>query len=198
MKKQIVAIHGGHAYENRTKYLRGLRSVKMDFKKLKQRRWRSGLEKTLGKTFEVILPKMPCAENAKYLEWKIWFNKIVSLLAPKVVLVGHSLGGIFLAKYLSENKFPKKIIATFLIAAPFVDERRGSLADFILPKNLKRLEKQGGKIFLYHSQDDPVVPFANLEKYKKLLPQAMVKIFRNKDHFNQGSFPELVREIKNI
>lgn len=199
MKKQIVIIHGGSTYDSYEKYLHSLRSAKLDFGRLKQPRWRDNLKRALGKNFEVILLKMPCPENAKYLEWKIWFKKVVPFLASKVVLVGHSLGGIFLAKYLSENKFPKKNIAVFLIAAPF-DKKDSyySLADFILPKNLRRFEKQSDQIFLYHGQDDPVVPLVNLEKYRKLLPQATVRVFQNKGHFNQSSFPELAKEIKNI
>jgi hypothetical protein len=37
---------------------------------------------------------------------------------------------------------------------------------------LSLLEKNGGKIFLYQSKDDSVVPFVNVEKYAKELPNA--------------------------
>ena len=62
---------------------------------------------------------MPLQENAKYNDWKIFFERYIPFLRNNVILIGASLGGIFLAKYLSENKFPKKILSTYLICPPF-------------------------------------------------------------------------------
>lgn len=153
--------------------------------------------KKLGKNFEVIYPEMPNASNAKYLEWKIWFDKITPHLKNDVILIGHSLGGIFLAKYLSENKFPKKILATFLIAAPFNDkETKESLADFKLKKELKKLQNQSNKLFIWQSINDDIVSFVAFEKYKKALPDANYRKFKNKGHFAQNTFPEIVQEIR--
>jgi predicted alpha/beta hydrolase family esterase len=107
--------------------------------------------------------------------------------------------GIFLAKYLSENKFPKEIIATFLVAAPYDDKNSEySSADFKLKKDLSLLQNQSGKLFIYQSKDDDVVPFADFEKYKKALPNASFREFNNKKHFNQKNFPEIIREIRKI
>lgn len=136
--------------------------------------------------------------NAKYNEWSILFKKIAPLLKNNVILIGHSLGAIFLAKYLSENKFPKKILATLLISAPYDNNLNESLGDFKLSKNLNRLSKQGGKIFLYQSRDDQVVPYNHVKKYKKALPNAIVREFKNRGHFNQTKFPELVKDIKSL
>ena len=62
---------------------------------------------------------MPLQDNAKYEEWKILFERYIPHLKDNVILMGNSLGGIFLAKYLSENKFPKKILSTYLTCPPF-------------------------------------------------------------------------------
>ncbi|MGC9611011.1 MAG: alpha/beta hydrolase [Minisyncoccia bacterium] len=199
MKKQVVVIHGGDNFDSYKEYIKFLKGFKIDFERFKKRNWKESLRQELGRGFEVVLPKMPNPTNAKYLEWRIWFRKIVPFFKKDVILVGHSLGGIFLAKYLAENKFPKRIKATFLIAAPFDDKDADySLVDFVLPKSLKKLEKQGGKIFIYQSKDDPVVPFADFGKYKKALPNAYAVAFKNKSHFSQEKFPELVREIKRL
>ncbi len=197
MKKQVILIHGGTAFDTYKDYLSFLKRQKIDLERFRQEKWASSLRVKLGRSFDVLLPKMPNPANAKYEEWRILFRKIAPALKNNVVLVGHSLGAIFLAKYLSENKFPKKIRATFLIAPPYDDKNmEESLGDFKLPKGLKRLEKQGGKIFLYHSEDDKVVPFSHLGKYKKVLPNATVRKFKKKGHFSQASFPELVKDIK--
>ena len=199
MKKQIVVIGGGDTFKTYKEYISYLKNIKFDFKKLKIKRWKETLDEKLGDNFEVLSMKMPNNANAKYNEWKIMFKKLLPFLKDNVILLGHSLGGIFLAKYLSENKFPKKIKATFLVSAPFDEEDRDySLGDFKLPKNLDKLRQQGGKIFLYHSKNDPVVPFADSGKYKKALPGAKATIFKNRKHFDQTKFPELVKDIKSL
>jgi predicted alpha/beta hydrolase family esterase len=100
---------------------------------------------------------------------------------------------------LSKNKFPKKILATLLIAAPYDDKNiEESLSDFVLPKNIDKFKKQGGRIFLYQSKDDLIVPHINVEKYKKVLPNAIVREFNKRGHFNQSKFPELIKDIKNL
>jgi len=43
---------------------------------------------------------MPCIENAKYNEWKIQFEKYLKRTDNDLILIGMSLGGIFLTKYL--------------------------------------------------------------------------------------------------
>lgn len=199
MKKQIVVIHGGDPFETYEAYLTFLKNYEIDFEKLKRKGWKETLADNLGPNFEVFLPKMPNYMNAKYSEWKILFEKLIPHLEKNVILIGHSLGGIFLAKYLSENKFPKKILATFLVSAPYDDKVSGeSLVDFALPKSLNNLQKQGGKIFLYHSEDDHIVPFADLSKYRKSLPYAKVKTFKDHGHFPQEEFTELILDIQTI
>lgn len=198
MKKQIVIIHGGDTFDTYEEYLSGLKNWQIDFEEYRSGKtgWKSNLGKDLGSEYEAIMPNMPSKFNAKYLEWKIWFEKFIPFLEQEVIFVGHSLGGIFLAKYLSENSYPKKIVAVFLIAAPFNTENTDfSLADFTLPESLALLEKQAGKIFLYHSKDDPVVPFSAFENYKKALASAEARIFGDRGHFNQENFPELIEAL---
>jgi uncharacterized protein len=200
MEKQIVVIHGGDTFETHEDFLSFLKDFVIDdLRYFKGKRWKDNLQDDLGEEFEVIVPQMPNKSNAHYAEWEIWFNKIAPLLNEQVVLVGHSLGGIFLAKYLSENQFPKKIAATFLVAACFdADDSEYSLGDFILPSDLTKFAHQGGMIYLYHSKDDEVVPYADVEKYKSKLPQAQVVSFSDRGHFSQEHLPELVQTIKGI
>lgn len=197
-KQQVICVHGGETFDSYNEYFSHLKKYKLEKYKLTQKRWDASLQKNLGKNFEVLLPQMPNARNSKYLEWKIWFEKLFPFLNKELILIGHSLGGIFLVKYLSENKFPKKIKRLFLIAPPFDDKNSGhSLADFNFKiKNLKRLTRQCEKINIYHSKDDSVVHFNDFLKYKENLPTAKLYIFKNKGHFAQERFPELAKNIK--
>lgn len=201
MKKQIIVIHGGDTFNTYEEYLKFLKDWQIDFEEYRAGKtdWKRGLAEKLGPDFEIIMPDMPNKINAKYSEWKIWFEKFVPYLNSEVVLIGHSLGGTFLTKYLSENKFPKKILAIFLVA-PAYDDRHSdySMADFILPENLNRLEKQGGKIFIYGSTDDPIVSFVDFEKYKEILEDATVREFTDRGHFRQKEIPELIEDVKNL
>ena len=202
MKKQIVIIHGGNPFGSYREYISYLKRTKVDFERYKSERrgWKRALREDLGGKFEIVLPEMPSKLNAKYFEWKLWFKKLIPYFKSGVILVGHSLGGIFLAKYLSKNKLPKTICAVFLVAAPYGTNNKPDhfLGDFVLPRSLKKLEKQAKKIFLYYSKDDPIVPFADLGKYREKLKGAVVRIFADKGHFGQRSFPELIKDIKSL
>jgi predicted alpha/beta hydrolase family esterase len=199
MKKQIVVIHGGETFRSYKEYMDYLKAMMVDLGRLKTKRWKENLQDDLGQDFQVICPKMPNPLNAKYKEWKIMFEKFFPFLKNNVLLLGHSLGGIFLAKYLSENDFPKRIKAVFLISAPFDDKKSDySLADFKLPKNLQRFQKQAGKIFLYHSKDDKVVRFSDFKKYKNELSGAKTLELKNRGHFDQKKIPELLKDIKSL
>lgn len=193
---QIFVIHGGDAFNSHEEYLADLRSSVAHLERMKPGGWKMDLQKNVGEGFDVYHPSMPNAKNAKYAEWKIWFEKIVPLMANEVVLVGHSLGGIFLAKYLSEETFPKPIRATFLVAAPFNAPSEHPLADFVLPNNLEGLRKRGGKIYLYHSVDDIVVLYSNVESYQLALPEAVFRSFSDRGHFNQGRFAEIEEDFR--
>ncbi|MFA5742754.1 MAG: alpha/beta hydrolase [Candidatus Paceibacterota bacterium] len=201
MKKQIIVIHGGETFDTYEEYFSFLKNLEIDFERirLREKGWKKTLGEKLGENFEVILPEMPNALNAKHAEWKIMLDKFIPFLNNNVILIGHSLGGIFLAKYLSENNFPKKIAATFLISAPFGDKNaEPTLGDFAFNGDLAKLQEQGGRIFLCYSKDDLCVPLADLEKYKQELLKAETMIFEDRGHFNQPEFPELVEKLKNI
>ncbi len=199
MKNQILIIHGGMTFKRRADYLDFLR--KREIKLKKSKRWhREYLDEKLGKNFEIIRPSMPLAENARYEDWKIHFERYFEFLRDDLILIGNSLGGIFLAKYLSENKFPKKIKKTILVAPPFDDtlSEEDLAGGFELGDDLTLLEKNSSKLYLFFSADDPVVPPAHAEKYARKLDKAYIKVYKNKKgHFQVRAFPELIKVCQN-
>jgi len=197
MKKQIIVIHGGDSYKTSEDYLAALKNWEVTkesfFPKFD---WKSNLQSKLGEEYEVLAPRMPNKQNAKYEEWKIWFEKIFPFLEGGVILVGHSMGGLFLAKYLSENTFPKKIKTIFLIAPVYRDTEEA--ANFPITSNLEKVWSQCQNIHIFQSEDDPLVSMAETEEYKKAWPGAKMHSFQDRGHFRQENFPEIVEEIKKI
>jgi len=142
---------------------------------------------------------MPLSDNAKYNDWKIYFERFFPYLRHNIILIGTSLGGIFLAKYLSEHKFPKKILSTYLICSPFDNTLHSEdlVGGFKLKSNLTLLEKNSRNLYLMFSRDDDVVPITHAEKFRKKLKNAKFIIYKSKNgHFNVSKFPEIVKMIK--
>ncbi len=196
---QVIVIHGGTTYANYDDFLRDLATKTVHLDRLTYKpMWKERLQQNLGNQYQVLLPAMPNKTNAKYNEWKLWFDRIAEVAADGCILVGHSLGGIFLAKYLSENTFPKKIAATLLVAAPYNDEQNEDLTDFKLSTVTPLFKKQAGEVTFYFGADDPVIPISERNHYQKDLPDAMFVTLPAPDHFVRPDFPEIVDRILSV
>lgn len=185
-------------FKNKKDYFKYLKTRKISLDK--KVRWSDTyLDKSLGRKFEIIRPYMPLPDNARYKDWKIHFERHFPYLRNNIILIGQSLGGIFLAQYLSENKFPKKILATYLICPPFDDTcfEEDLVGGFKLKSNLSLFEKNSKKLTLMFSRDDDDVPIEHAEKYRKKLKNAKIIIYKSKNgHFRISKFPEIIKMIK--
>jgi predicted alpha/beta hydrolase family esterase len=199
-KPQILLIHGGMTFKSQKNYVDFLQNRPISIEP-KVRWTEQYLDKKLGKDFEIIRPRMPLQDNAKYADWKIHFERHLPYLRNNVILIGSSLGGIFLAKYLSENTFPKKIKATFMICPPFDNTIEGEdlVGGFVLGKDLSQIEKNSKKTYLMFSKDDEVVPVLHAEKFRSKLSKSEIVIYDSKNgHFKIPEFPEIVKIIKSL
>jgi uncharacterized protein len=197
MKKQIVVIHGGWSFDQYEDYISFLRNreLSLDYF-IYKKGWKSGMATELGEDFEILVPHMPNKQNAKYEEWKIWFERMSPFLQDDVIFVGHSLGGLFFAKYLSENIYPKKVGSIFLVAAPH--NKTEGCGNFQLTGDLQKVWEQCPNIHIFQSKDDPLVAMTEAEEYQKAWLGAKMHIFAGRGHFNQETFPELAEEIKKL
>jgi len=204
MKQQVFFIHGGNSFSKREDFLRSLisasirnlpGSTSVDF-------WSKSLSEELGEAYEVFMPIMPNKQNADYDEWSIWFERHFEYLKDDAILIGWSLGGMFLAKYLSEKTFPQKIKALFLLAAPCgtqVDLEGNDCGSFQFDASiLNQLTERVDAINIWHSTDDFVVPYEQALDYKKHLNKARIVTFSDKNHFLVLKFPELLTAIKDL
>ncbi len=200
--KQVVFIHGGNTHastDDFERYLREYPKERLAQKLLGEapQLWSRTLQEALGEGWTVLAPSMPCAQNARYAQWKLWMDNVVPFLQDDVVLVGHSLGGIFLAKYLIEHSLPVRISQLHLVAAPIDDTPQEPLGDFApdTVADLARIDDRVPEIYIYHSEDDPVVPFADAAVYAHYLPNATMVRFTDRGHFLDETFPELIARI---
>lgn len=197
-KQQILYIHGGTTFPTKKEYIEFLKTRPVSIEK--KAKWdQDYLDEKLGRQFEIIRPRMPRKDGATYSEWEIHFRRLIPLLKNNVILIGQSLGGIFLAKYLSENKFPKKIKAVFLVAPPFDDTLSGEklAGGFKLKKDLSLIEKNCSNLYLLFSKNDQVVPVAHAQKYASKLNEAKIIVYKNiKSHFQVAKFPQIVKLIR--
>lgn len=196
--KQVILIRGGESFKSDEDFYEYLKQEKLDPYRASNR-WSVHLDLDLGNKYEVILPNMPARENGKYEAWKIWFEKHFEFLKEEVVLIGYSLGGTFLLKYLSENPFPKKI-AQLHFVAPWIGTKLSTLEDIDTfafdVGNLHLIKDKATAVHVWQSKDDFVVPFTDGETVHSNIPGSQFYVFEDRNHFIQNEFHELLEVIK--
>ena len=199
--KQFIYIGGWNRFPDIESLCKDLE--KRDYNPFEEKKRRSDwLKVQLVWDYQMIKPDMPNRDMASYRVWKIWFEKIFPYLNEEdLVLIGHSLWWNFLMKYLGENTFPKKIKQLHLVAAVVDGSDRPAnkqyLWDFAFEANtIANIENKAENIFIYHSTDDPVVPYSHAQKIKAYLPNAKLMTFTDRGHFSLPEFPELLENIR--
>lgn len=193
--KQVIIIHGGSSFATPARYREHLQNLTLDYDRLKKKdRWSNWIADQLSEA-DVLLPSFPNSASAQYEEWKIYFEKIIPFFTDDVTLIGHSLGAMFLAKYLHESPLKNPVRKLILVAPGYDDDSLEDLGSFDVV-SAADLEASANEIHLFHSTDDPVVPFTELAKFQTDLPHATSHIFEDRGHFTTATFPELLSIIK--
>lgn len=189
--KQILIIHGGESFSSYDAYIKNLQSAPLNYDQLKlQKRWKSWIAEQMQAT-DVLLPTFPNGYNAVFNEWKIYFEKIIPFFSDDVQIVGHSLGAMFLAKYLNSAPLARPVKRLVLVAGGYDDDSVEDLGSFEV-ESAVNLPKSAHEIHLFHSKDDPVVPFAELAKFQADIPSATSHVFEDRGHFNSETLVELL------
>ena len=199
--KQLIYIHGWMCQPDNDAFCKAIET--WDYDPFEDKSNRKDWFEKLKSSYQIIRPSMPNKNMATYKAWKIWFEKILPYLNDEdLIMVGHSLWAMFLIKYLWENNFPKRIKQLHLLSSVFdesdMDDDEKYSWDFAYdPKVIPHIENQVEEIFLYHSTDDDIVPYAHTQKIKAYLPKAKVITFTDRGHFfGEVEFPELLENIK--
>lgn len=180
MEKHVLFIHGAGegAYEE-------------------DRLLASSLQNALGSAHEVHYPKMPEEDSATYDDWRASIERALAILDDEVILVGHSVGGSVLAKYLSEERINKSVTELFLLAAPYWNgDGIWKWDEVQLPEDVAAKLASIRRIVLYHSRDDNTVPFAHMALYAASLPQADIRAVDGRGHQFGNDLVDVAEDIR--
>lgn len=144
--------------------------------------------------------EMPRSYDPIYKEHEKVLNQME--ISNDTTLVGHSCGGGFLLRYLSENKDikPKKVI----LVAPWLDPENylkelnpdSDYFNFTIDKDLIKRTP----IVCMYSTDDEKFILDSVERIKSEIPEMKLEVFTDKGHFTEPDlgtkeFPELLEVI---
>lgn len=180
MKKYVLFIHGAGegAYEE-------------------DRLLVASLQNALGSAYVVRYPRMPNEESPEYADWKPQIALELAALDGELTLVGHSVGGSVLLKYLSEERVEQPIAGLFLLAAPYWGADEFWKWDEVrLPEDVAAKLASIRRISLYHSRDDDIVPFAHLALYAARLPQATIREVDGRGHQLGNDLADVAEDIR--
>ncbi len=155
------------------------------------------LARELSTGYRVVAQEMPDADNPRYQPWRDRIEQELAAIDEEVILVGHSFGASVLLKYLAEGSYGKPVRGLFLLSAPNWGPDGWAYAEFAVPDDVgSRLPTT--RVFLYHSRDDPEVPFAHLGYYEEHLPTATVRPIAGSEHSFVEGLPLLIEDIKSL
>jgi hypothetical protein len=158
----------------------------------------ASLREALGPRYRVRYPRMPGESDPDYSAWKARIARELSGLGT-AILVGHSIGASVIAKFLTEKAPRPDVAGIFLIATPFWhDHEVWRWADVELPPDASSRFPVGIPIYLYHGQDDEVVPSSHLDMYAGLLPHAVVRRLPGRNHQLNDDLSEVARDIEGV
>lgn len=141
---------------------------------------------------------MPDPENPRYVKWKMALQETLPVGGNKVAIIGHSLGGSVMLKYLSEGLCQMPVAGLFLIAAPFWGKRGWAIEEFEFKKDFVSKLPGMDHVFVYHSRKDGWVPFSHGEAYSKKLPGAVMRTLTGDEHEFSDGLPVLLKDVLNL
>ncbi len=185
---RVIVLHG--KYDEPDYFSRDLPSAS-------NRQWLPWLQnQLLIAGHDVAAPEVYRSYEAHYPTWRAEFERH---LAPgPLILVGHSCGAGFLARWLCEHS--EVAVEKLALVAPWVDPLRESTTEFFDFAWDDALPDRVGEFHIFVSADDypSVVHTADLMASR--YPDAVVHAYADRGHFTSESlggeeFPDLLAAI---
>lgn len=162
--------------------------------------WFSWLKRQLIlKDIHAVSIEPPFPFRPRYEEWKKEFERFD--ITPETILVGHSCGGGFLVRYLSEHKDLK--VGKVLLVAPWINPLKYEVSDtadffdFVIDPDFPT--RTEGTIVFISSDDEPSV-VKTVDILREKVKGLKFKKYTDKGHFVIDSlgteeFPDLLSEV---
>lgn len=136
-------------------------------------------------------PEMPTPYDARYEEWASVIEQFD--ITEETILIGHSLGGGFLVRWLSESKIKVGRVA---LIAPWLDPNKELTTGFFDFSIDSELAKKAKDITVFISYDDDQEELTSFQILKDTIPGLKIREFDGKGHFilahmKTVEFPEL-------
>jgi len=149
--------------------------------------------------FKVQVPEMPNTNYPQKDEWVSHLREVVGVVDENLLIIGHSLGGITIIRFLEQLPEDKKIgCAVFAAGFPQsvgVDEIENF---FDTPVNLSAIKNKANRFIVVASDNDPYVPFENAKILEKELDGELLVVPKG-GHLNMDDgftdFPLLLEKI---
>lgn len=150
--------------------------------------------------FDAQTPEMVRAFEPDYSCWSREFERYIphEQSAPPLILIGHSCGGGFLLRWLTEH--PTTRVEKLILVAPWLDPQRESTTDFFDFTIDPMLGSRVGEIHLFVSSDDYESIQLSVEKIRADVSTIAFHDYTDMGHFtleSMGSphFPDLLAVV---
>ena len=168
--------------------------------------WFPWLENKISRNnLQCIAPQFPTPMQQNYSNWEklLNFYREIGYVHEDTFFITHSLGSIFIIKYILLNKINIKGLITVAGFNNFIsgmDEFDNINKSFFLENSeIQKINKYVKKIYSFYSKNDPNLPFENQDKFAKLLGSE-IYIIPDGGHFNSAAgynkFEDLYEIIK--
>lgn len=145
--------------------------------------------------YEVFNPEFPKPYEPVYEDWLDVFHSLP--IGSDTLLIGHSCGGGFLIRYLSEND---KKVGQVILVAPWLDPKNHLKNNFFVFTIDPYLEKKTEGVTTLISLDDGQDVLTSVDILIRAVKGMDIKQFTEKGHFTEEDmgireFPELLKII---
>jgi predicted alpha/beta hydrolase family esterase len=159
--------------------------------------WFPWLQKEL--MLKDIKADTPEVFQAFEMKWADWVTEVERFpINEDSFLVGHSMGGGFWVRYLSEH--PEIKVAKVVLVAPWVNIDHEENTDFFEFTLNASITDQAKDFYIFASDDDGAEVQASVRYLIDKIPNARVKTFHEYGHFTQrtlkdNKFSELLETL---
>ncbi len=148
------------------------------------------------KDIDAYTPEIPRGYDPQYDIWKKELERYE--VDADTTLVGHSCGGGFLVRWLSEN--PSVSVNRVVLVAPWLDPDRSKTTDFFEFTIDRAIAARTNGLHIFHSLDDDASIQKSVDTIRESVDNVEYKEFTNHGHFilkhmGTDAFPELLQTV---